>query len=76
MGVRDFIRELLWTPTQEKAARLQAQAYDKAYRGEYSAQCLAPVNRDRLIGELRGEGWSDEQIATHTKLPLWKVRGT
>ncbi|MGH3548907.1 MAG: hypothetical protein ACRDQU_12515 [Pseudonocardiaceae bacterium] len=61
-------RRLFWRPSRQRRQRLSASLYARVLRGDAPAKCLAFVNRDRLIGELRGNGWPDERIADVRKV--------
>lgn len=43
------------------------------WRGEMPAEALETADRERLIAWLWEEGWSDVQIATHTKCSTYTV---
>lgn len=49
-------------------------AYRAALSGELPAEILSPADRGALMRALVGRGWTDQQIADHTRWTLYTVR--
>lgn len=47
--------------------RPQTKRYTRALAGELPAEALPTGERERLVGELHALGWSDDEIADHTR---------
>lgn len=56
-------------PTVE--LRQQRELWQACVRGEEPAESLEPWQRENLVAELVGRGWSDLQIALHTRMSLY-----
>lgn len=48
-------------------------AYRACLAGERPAEALEPSMRERLVAELHHRGWSDSEIAAHTRLQTYTV---
>jgi hypothetical protein len=47
--------------------------YCEALAGEIPAEALLPIDGDRLLVRLHGMGWTDVEIATHTRWSTYTV---
>lgn len=47
--------------------------YDACYRGAIPAEALDRVDREHLLYDLWLKGWSDVEIATHTRISTYTV---
>lgn len=45
--------------------------WDACWRGDAPAEALPPGWRDQLVYELWSAGWTDQQIADHTRMTLY-----
>lgn len=45
--------------------------YLTCLRGKEPAEVLLPTDRDRLVRRLHMAGWSDVEIATHTRMTTY-----
>lgn len=48
-------------------------AYRACIKGERPAEILAPADRERLVYELHRQGWTDMEIAAHTRMTTYTV---
>ncbi|WP_344677353.1 hypothetical protein [Saccharopolyspora taberi] len=48
-------------------------AYRACVQGEQPAEILAPADRERLVYELHHHGWTDIEIAAHTRMTTYTV---
>lgn len=55
------------TPTPVRPDRTRRDRRARAVLGELPAEALPAADRDDLFVELHGLGWTDQQIAEHTR---------
>jgi hypothetical protein len=51
--------------------RTRQRQYDACWRGEEAAEVLRPADRERLVEDLWDQGWTDVEIATHTRMTTY-----
>lgn len=50
---------------------MQPLLYGRALRGLEPAEALSTADRKRLLAELHGWGWTDAEVAAHTRLTTY-----
>lgn len=59
-----------WRP---RSPTTNTHRYNAAYAGEIPGEVLSLKDSDRLVAELHDLGWSDVEIATHTRWSTYTV---
>ncbi|WP_027947189.1 hypothetical protein [Amycolatopsis taiwanensis] len=47
------------------------ELYNACWRGELPAEVLRAADRERLVEDLWDQGWTDVEIATHTRMTTY-----
>lgn len=55
----------------DTATLSRARLWGACYRGDLPAELLPTRDREALLSELHGAGWTDVEIATHTRLTTY-----
>lgn len=59
-------------PNRPDMARLSRDAlYERCWAGELPAEVLDPKDRERLVADLWEFGWTDREIAAHTRMTTY-----
>lgn len=61
------MRRRLSTPVVAPQKRTPYAKWHRCCLGEFPAEALTPRDREDLISQLHGLGWSDVDIASHTR---------
>lgn len=61
------MRRRLSTPLADPERRSQYRKWTRCCAGEFPAEALTPRDREDLVARLHELGWTDVQIAEHTR---------
>ncbi|GAB3670460.1 hypothetical protein GCM10027597_01770 [Saccharopolyspora tripterygii] len=64
-------RRPLTNPPTAPTARSPQRRWRACCRGELPAEALSTRDREDLVAELHTRGWTDAQIALHTRMSLY-----